>query len=236
MIGHIIHDQQRDNHALRIPAAAGFIVTRKRTLKRSVPATNCHSNRRTPFGRSVNFTRDKSARRLSDYGNSAADLPLSLIRVSRAADTFHSAPPLIQKDSAVFRHQHDLAPGCRARPVEVTRNGSPLSLWSDLLHPGHTLLVFLDSLALQNTMAAIGTTPNEAGGALRTLFIQRTPDRSEIKGVETLLDLKGRAHSRYRGARHPSWYLIRTDQFVAARGALEDMNPLRSHMRKTLAR
>ncbi len=65
---------------------------------------------------------------------------------------------------------HDLAPGCRARPVEVTKNGSPLSLWSELLHPGHTLLVFVDSLPLQDAREAIGAILTEARGALRTAF------------------------------------------------------------------
>ena len=69
----------------------------------------------------------------------------------------YSRSPLIQQDSAAFRHQHDLAPGCRARPVEITKNGLPVSLWSELLHPGHTLLVFLDSLPFQNAREADGS-------------------------------------------------------------------------------
>ena len=146
----------------------------------------------------------------------------------------YSRSPLIQKDSAAFRHQHDLAPGSRARPVEVTKNGSPLSLWSELLHPGHTLLVFLGSLTLQDAVEAIEVVLTEAGGALRTLFIQRTPDRNEMKGVE-ILQPAGRAHSRY-GTRAASWYLIRPDQYVAARGALEDIDSLRSYIRQTLVR
>jgi hypothetical protein len=65
-----------------------------------------------------------------------------------------------------------------------------------------------------------------------TLFIQRTLDRPEMDGVETLLDLAGRAHSRY-GTRQPSWYLIRPDQYVSARGTLEELDPLRSYIRRT---
>jgi hypothetical protein len=49
---------------------------------------------------------------------------------------------------------------------------------------------------------------------------------------ETLLDLAGRAHSRY-GTRRPSWYLIRPDQYVSARGTLEELDPLRSYIRRT---
>ena len=146
----------------------------------------------------------------------------------------YSRSPLIQKDSAAV-HQHDLAPGCRARPVEVTRNGLPGSLWFELLHPGHTLLVFLDSLPLKDARDAIGPILTEPPGAWRTLFIQRTPDRSETNGVETLLDPAGRAHSRY-GTRQPSWYLIRPDQYVAARGTLKELDPLQSYIRRTLTR
>ena len=79
----------------------------------------------------------------------------------------------------------------------------------------------------------MGAILTEAGGALRTLFIQRTPDRTETDGVETLLDLAGRAHSRY-GTRQPSWYLKRPDQYVAARGKLEELDPLRRYIRRTL--
>ena len=54
-----------------------------------------------------------------------------------------------------------------------------------------------------------------------------------MEGVETLLDLAGRAHLRY-GTRQPSWYLIRPDHYVAARGALEELDPLRGYIRRTL--
>ena len=84
-------------------------------------------------------------------------------------------------------------------------------------------------------MEAIGAIPTEAGGALRTLFIQRTPNGSEMEGVETLLDLAGRAHLRY-GTRQPSWYLIRPDLYVAARGTLEELDPLQSYIHRTLSR
>jgi hypothetical protein len=141
---------------------------------------------------------------------------------------------LIQEDSAVI-HQLDLAPGCRARPVGIIKNGSAISLWSELLHPAHTLLVFLESLPLQNARETIGAILTDPCGALRTLFVQRTPNRTEMDGAETLLDPAGRAHSRY-GIRQPSWYLIRPDQYVAARGTLEELDPLQSYVRRTLTR
>ena len=59
----------------------------------------------------------------------------------------------------------------------------------------------------------MGANLTEPRGALRTLFMQRTPDRTEMDDVATLLDPAGRAHSRY-GTRQPSWYLIRPDQYV----------------------
>jgi hypothetical protein len=84
-------------------------------------------------------------------------------------------------------------------------------------------------LPLENSVEAIGAIVTEAGGALRTLFIRRTPDRSEMEGVETLLDPAGRPHARY-GTRQPSWYLIRPDQYVAARRTLEELDLLRSYI------
>ena len=146
----------------------------------------------------------------------------------------YSRSLLIQEDSAAI-HQLDLAPGCRARPVEIIKNGSAISLWSELLHPGHTLLVFLESLPFQDARETMGAILTEPCGALRTLFIQRTPDCTEMDGAETLLDPAGRAHSRY-GIRQPSWYLIRPDQYVAARGTLEELDPLQSYIRRTLTR
>ena len=109
-----------------------------------------------------------------------------------------------------------------------------ISLWSELLHPGHTLLVFLESLPFQDAREAMGPILTEPCGALRTLFIQRTPDCTEMDGAEPSYPA-GRAHSRY-GIRQPSWYLIRPDQYVAARGTLEELDPLQSYIRRTLTR
>ena len=84
----------------------------------------------------------------------------------------YSRSPLIQKNPAVFRHQHDLAPGCRARPSRSypERVTTLFVVRPSSSRPHAAGVPRFPCLA--NTMEAIGATLTEAGGALRTLFIQ----------------------------------------------------------------
>ena len=55
----------------------------------------------------------------------------------------YSPGPLIEKDSPSFSHHRILAPGTLARHAEVGKSGSPVSLWRELFHPAHSLLISL---------------------------------------------------------------------------------------------
>jgi hypothetical protein len=56
----------------------------------------------------------------------------------------YSTGSLIEKDSRAFlhHHHHALMPGTVARDAEIRRLRSPGSLWRELLHPSHSLLLF----------------------------------------------------------------------------------------------
>ena len=69
----------------------------------------------------------------------------SLARELSEIGICYSSGPLIERDSTAFRHEKELRPGCRARPVDVLRKGPVVSLWSELLHPGFSLLIFAES-------------------------------------------------------------------------------------------
>ena len=140
--------------------------------------------------------------------------------------------PLIETDSKAFRHQKDLRPGCRARPVDVLKEGAVVSLWSELLHPGFSLLIFGDSSPSRIPIEALSTMLAEARVAIRPVAI-RKPDAAsvEIEGALVLLDPNGAAHARY-GVKEFSWYLIRPDQYIAARGTQSELEVLLRYIRR----
>lgn len=130
--------------------------------------------------------------------------------------------PLIEEDTAAFGHVADLAPGTLARDVEVMEQGAPVSLWRKCLHPGYTLLIFSGCHPDHDAIDRLSA----ASGPARTLVVWHGGT-----AATGLLDPGGGAHHRY-GVRSTAWYLIRPDQYIAARGSAADSEVLERHFNR----
>jgi 2-polyprenyl-6-methoxyphenol hydroxylase-like FAD-dependent oxidoreductase len=145
----------------------------------------------------------------------------------------YSDSPLIERSSSGFHHPRGLRPGTLARDVTVQKSGTPTSLWRELLHPGHTLLLFPGSSATEEQIQFF----SDLSEALRdstTCSIVVWQSGVEPKSKHStccVLDPDGAAHARY-GLREPGWYLIRPDQYIAARGTNADISSLKDYWRK----
>jgi 2-polyprenyl-6-methoxyphenol hydroxylase-like FAD-dependent oxidoreductase len=144
---------------------------------------------------------------------------------------------LIGRDSRAFEHHHHaLKPGTLARDAEIRRAGSPGSLWRELLHPAYSLLLFSAGSPSERVADLISATMNDLrDAAVRTFVIWQgveQPASLAWNQATVLLDPDGVAHSRY-GAREITWYLIRPDQYIAARGVESELSLLREYLQKT---
>jgi 2-polyprenyl-6-methoxyphenol hydroxylase-like FAD-dependent oxidoreductase len=136
--------------------------------------------------------------------------------------------PLVEKESAAFHHFDDLEPGSLARDVEVFANGSPTSLWRQFLAPGHTLVVFSgpnpDAKALEDIVTS--------AAPARAIVIWHGAEAPVIDDSAVLCDPEGKAHARYGLAKAAGWYLIRPDQYIAARGGAAETALVSRYLKK----
>jgi 2-polyprenyl-6-methoxyphenol hydroxylase-like FAD-dependent oxidoreductase len=143
------------------------------------------------------------------------------------------AGPLIEMDSPALSRHHRLAPGSLARPVSLNKAGASVSLWRELLHPGHSLLLFSGPSPSERTAASISARLAELQNPLVRCFViwyaEAAP--SFWQNEPPLLDLRGEAHAQY-SLREPGWYLIRPDQYIAARGLDSELSLLRNYLQK----
>jgi 2-polyprenyl-6-methoxyphenol hydroxylase-like FAD-dependent oxidoreductase len=153
----------------------------------------------------------------------------------------YSTGSLIEKDSGAFPHHHPhaLVPGALARDAQIQRSGSPGSLWRELLHPGHSLLLFSGNSPSDGVVDLISAAMHDVGdAAIRTFVIwqgtTKQPVSSAWNQATVLLDPDGVAHTRY-GAREFCWYLIRPDQYIAARGTESELSLLRDYLQKAFS-
>jgi hypothetical protein len=140
----------------------------------------------------------------------------------------YSHSPLLEKDSATFRHFDDLEPGTLARDAAVSSNGSSASLWRQFLSSSHTLAVF--------------SGPNPDRKAVETLIASAAPanaiviwhgdEEPDIDDATVFRDREGTAHARYGLAKAAGWYLIRPDQYIAARGGAGETSLLSQYLKK----
>jgi 2-polyprenyl-6-methoxyphenol hydroxylase-like FAD-dependent oxidoreductase len=145
----------------------------------------------------------------------------------------YSPGPLIEHDSRAFSRHGGLNPGSLARHIEVSKAGSSVSLWRELLHQNHTLLLFSGPSPSERAATEISASINEFRSAsLRCLVIwQAEMAPSSWNEDAILLDPDGTAHSRY-GLTELGWYLIRPDQYIAARGLHSELSLLRNYLQK----
>lgn len=128
--------------------------------------------------------------------------------------------PMTQKSS------NDLLPGTLARDAQVFTNDTAVSLWRELLHPGHTLLIFSGLVADPAKITALLAF---ARPGVRAIVIQT--GTAAAAGAETLLDSENKAHVRY-GFTEPGWVLVRPDQYLAARGSADETTGLEQYLAK----
>jgi 2-polyprenyl-6-methoxyphenol hydroxylase-like FAD-dependent oxidoreductase len=145
----------------------------------------------------------------------------------------YPAGPLIEKDSPALSLHYVLAPGSLARPVPVDKAGSSVSLWRELLHPGHSLLLFSGPSPSEKTAASISARIDEFQNLLVRCFVIWNAEAAPSiwQRESPLLDPRGEAHARY-SLREPGWYLVRPDQYIAARGLDSELSLLRNYLQK----
>ncbi len=150
----------------------------------------------------------------------------------------YSPGALINEDSRVLQrhHHHALTSGTRAQDVEIRKSGCPGSLWRELLHPNHSLLLFSGLSPLERAMELISAALKEIGDApVRTFIIWQGATEQTVGSkwnrVTLLLDPEGTAHSRYESNQF-SWYLIRPDLYIAARGVESELSLLKLYFQK----
>jgi 2-polyprenyl-6-methoxyphenol hydroxylase-like FAD-dependent oxidoreductase len=156
-------------------------------------------------------------------------------------DISYSTGSLIEKDSRAFRrhHRHALRPGTLARDAEISIEGSRRSLWRELLHPAHSVLFFSGDSPSDRVADLISAVMNDISDpAVRTLVIWQgaaeQPVSSAWNQATVLLDPDRVAHSRY-DAHEFGWYLIRPDQYIAARGVESELSLLREYLEKVFS-
>jgi 2-polyprenyl-6-methoxyphenol hydroxylase-like FAD-dependent oxidoreductase len=147
----------------------------------------------------------------------------------------YSPGPLIERDSPVLSHHRGLTPGSLARHVEVRKSGSPASLWRELFHLAHSLLLFSGPSPSEMTAGVISCVINEFHSPSVRCFVIWQADMapSRWEAGQLFLDPDGLAHARY-ALPELGWYLIRPDQYIAARGLGSELFLLRDYLRKIL--
>ena len=140
---------------------------------------------------------------------------------------------LIERDSRVLCHRSALVPGSLARHVEVRKGDSTVSLWRELLHPDHSLLLFSGPTPSEQTVGLISATLHDVRQAGIRCFVVWQADSAPaaLEKENLLLDPHGAAHSRY-GLPEIGWYLVRPDQYIAARGVESELSLLRNYLQK----
>jgi 2-polyprenyl-6-methoxyphenol hydroxylase-like FAD-dependent oxidoreductase len=136
--------------------------------------------------------------------------------------------PLVEKDSPAFRHFDDLEPGTLARDVAVQQDGETTSLWRQFLVPAHTLAVFSGP---NPSRQAVEDLVSKAAPA-KALVIWQEPEAPTIDDATVLCDTDGKAHARYGLATAAGWYLVRPDQYIAARGSAAETDLLNRYLKK----
>jgi hypothetical protein len=106
-------------------------------------------------------------------------------------------------------------------------------LWRELLHPCYSLLLFSGPSPSEKSAALIATIINEFRSPLVRCFMiwhgEVAPSSWQYKSP--LLDPRGEAHARY-ALREPGWYLVRPDQYIAARGLDSELSVLKDYFQK----
>jgi len=133
-------------------------------------------------------------------------------------------------------NSHGFTPGSKPRDVALQdpATKAPVSLWRQFLAPKHTAILFSGKNPTVDTLAKLSQLAAKAPGDLVQTFIVWQGKEAPANAPQGLyLDPEGKAHERY-GLDQPGWYLVRPDQYLAARGTLEKAASLESYFAKTV--
>jgi 2-polyprenyl-6-methoxyphenol hydroxylase-like FAD-dependent oxidoreductase len=147
--------------------------------------------------------------------------------------------PLVVPDTAWPNHG-GFAPGVKPRDAVLQHPVSrePISLWRQFLEPAHTLVIFSGKDAKAETVAEISAVAEAVkihGRAVRVVVVwigSQVPVGLPPEAALSL-DPNGDAHEQY-GLEYPGWYLVRPDQYLAARAATLETASLLAYLRKAV--
>ena len=144
--------------------------------------------------------------------------------------------PLVIPDDAWPNH-HGFEPGSKPRDAELQHPATKetLSLWRLFLAPSHTLILFSGQAPTSATLSElvnVGATASSPD-AVQTIIVWNASTAPANSPSELYLDPEGKAHNRY-GLDRPGWYLVRPDQYLAARSATLKTDRLKAYLKKVL--
>lgn len=133
----------------------------------------------------------------------------------------YSLSDLIEKDSnTCVSRNHQVGWRVYDAPVIDPETNQEVSLWQRFLHPMHTLVVFSGANPSEELIPSIRkllTHQEEVPMKTIVVWQERITPKSLVGA--TLLDPEGKAH-RHFSLSEPTWFLIRPDLYVAARGII----------------
>jgi len=148
--------------------------------------------------------------------------------------------PLVIPDEAAWPNAGGFEPGSKPRDTTVQdpTTKAPVSLWRQFLTTKHTLVIFSGKKAPEGTsnqMENIAAAVKTHGDAVQIIIVWAA-DKAPLNppsGATLYLDPTGTAHERY-GIDHAAWYLIRPDQYLAARAPTLKTDALHAYLKKVV--
>ncbi len=143
--------------------------------------------------------------------------------------------PLVSADSS-WSNRHGFKPGSKPRDVTLrhAETKEPVLLWRQFLLPKHTLVLFSGKSPKSETLVRLAEIAAKApSDSVQTVIIWQGDEAPANAPQGLYLDPDAEAHKRY-GLDQEGWYLVRPDQYLAARSATLDPTKLETYLAKAL--
>jgi hypothetical protein len=143
--------------------------------------------------------------------------------------------PLVSVDSS-WPNRHGFKPGSKPRDVTLLNASTRqlFSLWRQFLVPKHTLVLFSGRSPKSEILVKLAEfaakTPSDL---IQTVIVWQGAEAPANAPQGLFLDPDARAHGRY-GLDQAGWYLVRPDQYLAARSATLDHGIFETYFAKAL--
>ena len=146
--------------------------------------------------------------------------------------------PLVVSDDPAWHGNKGFKPGTKPRDVAlvhaVTRE--MVSLWRQFLTTKHTLVLFSGTKQdadISSCLAQVAAFAKKYGDYVQVIIIWAGESTVFETTAEVYFDPEGNAHERF-GVEQPVWYLVRPDQYLAARGMMTQTELLAAYLKKVL--